>query len=98
VIIIRRIKPKTSALFSSIGEAEQRINDAFREAKERAAKGVPPPKFNFDFMDNTPKQKISPGLLLAGLGATAAVGAGAYFIRRRKSKNGKQVVERVRKK
>lgn len=37
----------------------------------------------------------------AGLGATTlglgAIGAGAYFLRRRKTKNGKTIVERVRK-
>jgi hypothetical protein len=42
------------------------------------------------------KSKIDPRLLLAGLGVAGAVGAGAYFIRRRRSKNGKQIVERVK--
>lgn len=40
------------------------------------------------------------GRVTKGLGAVAlglaAVGAGAYFIRKRKSKNGKQIIERVR--
>ena len=34
--------------------------------------------------------------VLAGLAAAGLVGAGAYFIRRRRSKNGKQIIERVR--
>lgn len=45
------------------------------------------------------KPGLNPKLLLAGLrvaGAVGAVGAGAYFIRRRRSKKGKTIVERVR--
>ncbi len=34
--------------------------------------------------------------ILAGLAAAGLVGAGAYFIRRRKSSKGKQIIERVR--
>ena len=34
--------------------------------------------------------------VLAGLAAAGLVGAGAYFIRRRRSSKGKQIIERVR--
>jgi hypothetical protein len=36
--------------------------------------------------------------VLAGLAAAGLVGAGAYFIRRRRSSKGKQIIERVRRK
>ena len=37
-------------------------------------------------------------VVLAGLAAAGLVGAGAYFIRRRRSSKGKQIIERVRRK
>jgi len=36
--------------------------------------------------------------VLAGLAAAGLVGAGAYFIRKRRSSKGKQIIERVRRK
>lgn len=59
------------------------------------AKYSPPPKQN---PQSIQKNGLNPKLLLAGLGVAGAVGAGAYFIRRRRSKNGKQIIERVRRK
>ena len=40
--------------------------------------------------------KLNSKAVLAGLAAASLAGAGAYFIRRRKSKKGKTIIERVR--
>ena len=67
-----------------IGKAREKFSQTVNEVKDN----VKP--------DFTEKAKLNPKLLLAGLGVAGAVGVGAYFIRRRKSKNGKQIIERVR--
>lgn len=66
--------------------------DAVNRELGAIAKYSPPPK------QNPQSIGLNPKLLLAGLGVAGAVGAGAYFIRRRRSKNGKQIIERVRRK
>jgi len=43
-----------------------------------------------------PKPGSNSKAILAGLGVAGLVGAGAYFIRRRRSSKGKQIIERVR--
>jgi hypothetical protein len=67
--------------------------DAVNRELGAIAKYSPPPKQN---PQSIQKNRLNPKLLLAGLAATTAVGAGAYFIRKRKSKNGKQIIERVK--
>jgi len=69
--------------------------DAVNRELGAIAKYSPPPKQN---PQSIQKNGLNPKLLLAGLGVAGAVGAGAYFIRRRRSKNGKQIIERVRRK
>ncbi len=59
----------------------------------------PPPPQSPNTATNS-KTVTKPGsnskAVLAGLAAAGLVGAGAYFIRRRKSSKGKQIIERVR--
>lgn len=74
----------------------QQFDEAFSGAKEKVNQKVhvEPPKV--DDLFDSPKKKINPKLLLAGLVGTGVLGAGAMFIRRRRTKNGKIVVEQVR--
>ena len=70
-------------------------NNLIKKSSALTETPKPPPK--------PPSKPISkPGLnsklLLAGLAAAGLVGAGAYFIRRRRSSKGKQIIERVRRK
>jgi|LakMenE18May11ns_1017448.scaffolds.fasta_scaffold8509949_1 hypothetical protein len=80
MIIVRRFVKSKSS--ANFAYAPDFKNMYWDEAEEARAKAN--------------KSKIDPRLLLAGLGVAGAVGAGAYFIRRRRSKNGKQIVERVK--
>jgi hypothetical protein len=92
MIIVRRVINRRANF-----NLDDDLRDAFDKANRKYRNSYKPPEFNFGFMKEE-NQKLNPKLLLAGLAATTAVGAGAYFIRKRKSKNGKQTIERVRKK
>jgi len=92
------LTPRQKELTQEAERLRQKLNDSFKETQERVNQKVhvEPPKFNLTEKD-VPK-KIPTKLLLAGLGVTGLVGAGAFFTRRRRSKNGKIVVEQVRRK
>ena len=57
---------------------------------------VEDPKYSQTNPKTVAKSGSNSKAVLAGLAAAGLVGAGAYFIRRRRSKNGKQIIERVR--
>ena len=68
------------------------------EESSRASSGKAKP-LNSKAASSGKAKPLNSKALLAGLalaGAVGAVGAGAYFIRRRRSKKGKTIVERVR--
>lgn len=80
--------PNTNQVWDDFAEDMGKAREKFSQATNNVKDSVKP---NF-----TDKAKLNPKLLLAGLGVAGVVGTGAYFIRRRRSKNGKQIVERVR--
>lgn len=84
MIIVRRVEHKKS-LASFSGGYWDWDKDAWVEDPKYSQTKVP-----------KPKSGSNSKAVLAGLAAAGLVGAGAYFIRRRKSKNGKQIIERVR--
>ena len=89
MIIVRRvIKHKLSANFS--GGFGTSFWDNYGDQEWTQVK--PPPTISEDTiraLDRTVK------ISTLGLGL-ATVGAGVYYLRKRKSKNGKQIIERVR--
>jgi hypothetical protein len=57
------------------------------------------PASNTQSVKNPSLKGLSKGSALSvALLSAGAIGAGAYFIRKRRSKNGKQIIERVRRK
>jgi LPXTG-motif cell wall-anchored protein len=86
MIVVRRVKHKESIASFSGGHWDW-DKDVW----------VEDPKYS----QTNPKTVPKPGrsnskAVLAGLAAAGLVGAGAYFIRRRRSSKGKQIIERVR--
>ena len=80
--------PDPNAKWKDVAEDMGKAREKFSQTANDVKNSVKP--------DFSSKSKLNPKLLLAGLGIAGAVGAGAYFIRKRRSKNGKQIIERVR--
>ena len=77
--------------------SQQRINDAYQKTQQSFKKEVKidPPKINIE--PEQVQRKINSKLLLAGAAALGVAGiGGAIFTRRRRTKNGKVIVEQVR--
>jgi len=85
MIVVRRVRHK-----ESIASFSGRYWDWDKDV------WVEDPKYSQTNPKTVPKSGSNSKAVLAGLAAAGLVGAGAYFIRRRRSSKGRQIIERVR--
>ena len=85
MIVVRRVKHKESIASFSGGYWDW-DKDVW----------VEDPKYSQTNPKTAAKSGSNSKAVLAGLAAAGLVGAGAYFLRRRRSKTGKMIIEQVR--